>query len=279
MDELGRLLYVATITIADDEGRFEADPALLHGQLCVGLRYSAEDVSAALLALDRIDLVRVYRVGEDWIGDHPKWSKYQKPKYKKDSKLQGFRADCPRFRDRAGPNPADVGHGVGVGVGVVEVVGVGVGVVDTDNQSKDSVRTKRERVPTEHGRLLNEQCNALIAMHSAWFQKVYGIAHATVGRPHFMALRSKVASMVKDMEQTPWAADDLLDAWALVVETANSALPRPWFMKGGQHIDLMMVVTHWSWLWMHANKTAREDGRWESAKKKWLARQSEVSVS
>lgn len=236
MDELGRLIYVGTITLADDEGRLQADPAIIHGRMCIGLRFTVEDVRAVLVELDRVGLLRIYQTTSEWIADHPRWKQYQNPKYRKDSKLPGFSADCPRLRDNSARNPANVLHGVVVGVGV------GVGVVDKKKDLNLPVQ-KRTGAPNIH------EGFKITETFRAWYATRYNRPHAqaTKGQAaRLMQLLRPVATNgngVKEYAASP-AAENFISA----CEVSFRASPPPWFLRNDP-LTLEAVLKHWTEIW------------------------------
>lgn len=89
-----RLLYVWLFTVADDRGRFEADPVLLRASLFP----RDEDVTAGMVVtwLDELrhrGKVRLYHVGDDEFGDITGWVRHQRI-----DKPQGSR--IPSWEDR-----------------------------------------------------------------------------------------------------------------------------------------------------------------------------------
>lgn len=96
LSKLPRLLYIGMITIADDDGRFKATPAILRSkifpldedvQISDVKNWRDEIVSNSLIVLYEVD-------GEEY-AYHPNWTKYQK-----------LRAD--RKRDSIIPLPANM---------------------------------------------------------------------------------------------------------------------------------------------------------------------------
>jgi hypothetical protein len=74
-----QLLYIGTITLADDEGRLKGHPAYLRGQIFpYNEKLTIDDVRDLVLALEKAKLIEVYKVAGEFFIQHPKWNKYQK---------------------------------------------------------------------------------------------------------------------------------------------------------------------------------------------------------
>ena len=78
LSEAERLLYIGTITLADDEGKLNGNPAYLRGQIFPYDSYSVNQITSFLMNLDAQDLITQYEVdGAEYI-KHPNWNTYQK---------------------------------------------------------------------------------------------------------------------------------------------------------------------------------------------------------
>lgn len=74
-----RYLYVGMVVLADDDGRLNADPRYLKGQIfSYDDHIDAKYVQALLNDLHRTQLVELYTVDGVTYAQHPKWSEYQK---------------------------------------------------------------------------------------------------------------------------------------------------------------------------------------------------------
>jgi hypothetical protein len=90
-----RLLYIGTITIADDDGRFKANPSLLRSKVFpLDDDVKIADVTTWLKEIIDVGLIVVYTVGFDEYAFHPNWTRYQT-----------LRAD--RKKDSLIPPPSD----------------------------------------------------------------------------------------------------------------------------------------------------------------------------
>lgn len=74
-----RLLYIGTITIADDDGRFKANPSLLRSKIFpLDDDVKITDVTSWLKEIVDVGLIEAYTVGFDDYAFHPNWTKFQK---------------------------------------------------------------------------------------------------------------------------------------------------------------------------------------------------------
>jgi hypothetical protein len=106
-----QVFFIGCFSIADDEGRLNADPAFLRGEL-----FTYKDLTLKRVQAIRDNVVRkcthvhLYSVGEtDYIA-LLKWHEYQRPKYAKASKLpdpfpQGWGNDGGSFHENGGSFP------------------------------------------------------------------------------------------------------------------------------------------------------------------------------
>src|SRR3990167_4590447 len=78
LSDKAKLLYVGTITLADDDGRLRANPSYLRGQIFpYDDSLSATEVLRLRNEVENNGLFIVYSVdGFDYI-EHPKWPEYQ----------------------------------------------------------------------------------------------------------------------------------------------------------------------------------------------------------
>jgi hypothetical protein len=73
-----RLLYIGTITIADDDGRFKANPSLLRSKVFpLDEDVTVADVSTWLKEIIDVGLITTYEVAGEIFAFHPNWTKYQ----------------------------------------------------------------------------------------------------------------------------------------------------------------------------------------------------------
>jgi hypothetical protein len=88
LQPLEQMLFIGLFSLADDEGRINADPAYLRSELFAYKDYTAKKVKTLRDGLaGKVKGIRLYHVdGVDYIA-LLKWSEYQKPKYPKPSKL------------------------------------------------------------------------------------------------------------------------------------------------------------------------------------------------
>lgn len=118
-----QLLFIGCFSTADDEGRRPADPCLLKADV-FPLRgdIGPDSVRDLLRTCAEAGLVRVYGQGQ-WL-DLPSWHKYQKPKYRKPSRIPPFSPEPgpnqPGTRAEPAPDPGEtrsMGLGLGLGLG------------------------------------------------------------------------------------------------------------------------------------------------------------------
>lgn len=113
-----QLLFIGCFSTADDEGRRSADPALLKADI-FPLRndISPDSVRDLTRSCAEAGLIRVYGAGKYL--DLPNWDRYQKPKYKKPSKIPEYAPDPPGTCPEPGPNPGQTrSMGLGLGLGL-----------------------------------------------------------------------------------------------------------------------------------------------------------------
>lgn len=91
-----RLTFVLLFTVADDEGRFRAAPALIRSQL---FPYDADvligDIRRWLDELLDSGRIRLYQVEGQWYGDIPRWKRHQRIDKPQTSKLPTFDDGSP----------------------------------------------------------------------------------------------------------------------------------------------------------------------------------------
>jgi len=91
LSPLARLLWVVVIATADDEGRRKASPFALKADWFVADQSSLQEIELWRNELAAQGLVRLYRDDDDEpVLDIPKWKVYQKPRYKKASRIPQF---------------------------------------------------------------------------------------------------------------------------------------------------------------------------------------------
>ncbi len=74
-----KLLYIGMITIADDEGRFHADPRFLHARIFLyANRISKNLVTTMTKKIEEVELITLYSTKKGLVGYHPGWSKHNK---------------------------------------------------------------------------------------------------------------------------------------------------------------------------------------------------------
>ncbi|MCW3039452.1 MAG: uncharacterized protein JWM31_1357 [Solirubrobacterales bacterium] len=73
-----RLLWVALITLADDDGRFRALPALILGHGFPFDKDAPKKLDGWLAELDHAGLIRLYTVGQHAYGVFPTWAQNQR---------------------------------------------------------------------------------------------------------------------------------------------------------------------------------------------------------
>jgi len=78
LSDRGKLVYIGLITLADDEGRFRANPQLLCSKLFPMGEMRASEMTKHLISIKKCNLVTIWEVNGERYGCHPKWEKYQK---------------------------------------------------------------------------------------------------------------------------------------------------------------------------------------------------------
>lgn len=112
---LEQVLFIGLFSIADDEGRTNADPAYLRSELFAYTDYSSKKVKALRdSVVSKVRSVHLYEAdGVDLIA-LLKWSDYQKPKYPKPSKLPPpVPHPSPKDGEHVGEAFPDSLHGLG----------------------------------------------------------------------------------------------------------------------------------------------------------------------
>lgn len=88
MQPLEQVLFIGLFSIADDEGRTNADPAYLRSELFAYTDYNSKKVQAIRdSVVSKVRSVFLYRANDVDLIALLKWTEYQKPKYAKPSKL------------------------------------------------------------------------------------------------------------------------------------------------------------------------------------------------
>lgn len=85
-----KLLYIGTITVADDDGKLRGNSLLLRSQVFpLDEKVSVEDVRKWLNEIVRSKLITFYKVKNEYYIQHPNWGKYQyiRPDIYKKSKI------------------------------------------------------------------------------------------------------------------------------------------------------------------------------------------------
>lgn len=77
-----KLIYIGLILIADDEGRFKADPHYLRAKLFPYENGNDEmrvsDISRGINKIMALHLADIWQASGEQVGEHPNWKKYQK---------------------------------------------------------------------------------------------------------------------------------------------------------------------------------------------------------
>ncbi|OGY45311.1 MAG: hypothetical protein A2729_00545 [Candidatus Buchananbacteria bacterium RIFCSPHIGHO2_01_FULL_39_14] len=72
------ILYIGTISISDDEGRFNADSQILKAKIFPRRKnVSPKMIDGMKKSIQREQLIPFYRVDDEEYGYHPNWDKYQ----------------------------------------------------------------------------------------------------------------------------------------------------------------------------------------------------------
>lgn len=78
LHDKAKLLYMGTITFADDDGRLRANSLLLKSQVFpFDEEITQLHVRKWLNIIAKTDLIEVYKVGNEYFIQHPHWEKYQ----------------------------------------------------------------------------------------------------------------------------------------------------------------------------------------------------------
>jgi len=120
-----QVLFIGLFSIADDDGRTNADPAYLRSELFAYKECSIETVKALRDSVaEKVPSVHIYHAkGIDLIA-LLKWKDYQKPKYPKASKLpppfvqddgEGLGKSSPKPGGKMGEPSPESPHGLGLG--------------------------------------------------------------------------------------------------------------------------------------------------------------------
>lgn len=97
LSPIERLFYIGLISLADDMGKMNANPAFLRAQIMPYEDIPTQEVSQWLTHLQKLKLIHIYKdpknKGEKYL-DHPKWLKYQRIDHPQPSLLPV----CPYFK-------------------------------------------------------------------------------------------------------------------------------------------------------------------------------------
>ena len=101
-----RLLYIALITSADDEGCFRVDAKYLKRKVFYGDRLGIKFVERMIQRLQEVDLIVIGQCKKGLAGFHPNWHQYQtlrkdRSKPSEYSDLLVANGRSPRFQDAA----------------------------------------------------------------------------------------------------------------------------------------------------------------------------------
>lgn len=77
LSDKAKLLYIGTITLADDDGRLIGNPAYLRGQIFTYDDIQIVEVIKIRSEVEKIGLITVYKVKDSEYIQHPNWLKYQ----------------------------------------------------------------------------------------------------------------------------------------------------------------------------------------------------------
>lgn len=94
LDPWARLLFIGCFSTADDEGRRKASPASLKAEIFPLDDHKLSDISTWTRQVADMGLIRVWSGPDDVLYlELPKWADYQKPKYKKKSRIPKYDPD------------------------------------------------------------------------------------------------------------------------------------------------------------------------------------------
>lgn len=113
-----QLFFIGVFSTCDDYGRRRAESELLKADIYpMRPKIGLKTIEKMVNSLKNAGLLRVY--GDGRYMDIPTWSKYQKPKYRKESDIPPFSGpNCPRTGAESGPEPGRVGAmGCSLGLG------------------------------------------------------------------------------------------------------------------------------------------------------------------
>jgi len=77
LSPLNRLLFIGLFSNADDEGRLRGSAVYLKSLIFPYDRLKPSIISKALMQMNRIGIIRYYKVNAEWYIEHPKWRKHQ----------------------------------------------------------------------------------------------------------------------------------------------------------------------------------------------------------
>lgn len=120
--EFARLLALALLNYADDEGYFLAHPRLIAGELFPFLDDS-EKIPRAIQELSAIGYLQIQESSEKPIGRITNFSRHQRVDKKKPSNLKEQYHHPQPIQDESTNDPRSVPHGIGKGKGIGEGTG------------------------------------------------------------------------------------------------------------------------------------------------------------
>lgn len=156
-----QVLFIGLFSIADDEGRTNADPAYLRGELFTYKDYTVKRVKAIRdRVVQKCEHIHLYKPnGLEYIA-LLKWSYYQKPKYPSPSKIPppfpedsptipgNLPEDSPNGSERLPPRArARITRGVGLGreeLNPAVDVGANDASAETDDENSETIEIDYE---------------------------------------------------------------------------------------------------------------------------------------
>ena len=110
LSDKAKLLYIGTITIADDDGRLKGNSLILKGQIFpLDEAVTSDQVRKYINECVKVKLVNYYEVNGQYFLEHPNWQKFQtlRSDRKKDSEIPSFSditTDSQPYDNQMSPN-------------------------------------------------------------------------------------------------------------------------------------------------------------------------------
>lgn len=211
LSDKAKLLYIGTITIADDDGRLKGNSLILKGQIFpLDEAVTSDQVRKYINECVKVKLINYYEVNGQYFLEHPNWQKFQtlRSDRKKDSEI-------PSFSDiTTDSQPGDNQMSTNV------LRKISKDKISKDNNARKNAQTRKNRFQDETPMTLDEYVTSMkssplrhVQIIGEWAE-AEGPKFTTKGQWH--SFTSRNARIAKTL--TPYSSEQIEKAYHLMLK-------------------------------------------------------------